>query len=92
MGINVNYGWFQYNIDLRGIGASRGSAGGDEDGGGGGGGAGGDGKMGVGGGTDGSIWQMGMARRAKGDARRTRVSFLLFWIKVESHTPIMSDL
>jgi len=24
-------------------------------------------------------WHYGMARRAKGDARRTRVSFLLFW-------------
>lgn len=28
--------------------------------------------------TEGSMWQYGMARRAKGDARRTRVSFLLF--------------
>jgi hypothetical protein len=29
--------------------------------------------------SDPSIWQFGMARnRAKGDARRTRVSFLLF--------------
>lgn len=30
--------------------------------------------------TEGSMWHYGMARRAKGDTRRTRVSFLLFWL------------
>lgn len=53
----------------------RGDGSGDGDGSG----AGGDGsKAGSAPGSDSSVWQFGMARRAKGDARRTRVSFLLF--------------
>lgn len=74
---------FQYNLDFRGL-SARGAGGspyrgGDGAGDGDGGGVGADGsKTGSAPGSDPSVWQFGMARRAKGDARRTRVSFLLF--------------
>lgn len=69
----------QYNLDFRGL-SARGSGGSMRDDEGSGSGAGGEGgKLGGSGGSEGSMWQFGMARRGKGDARRTRVSFLLFW-------------
>lgn len=81
----MSHSLFQYNLDFR-LASDR-SQGGYRDGEeGGSGGQGGDGgKMGAGPGTDGSMWQYGMARRGKGDARRTRVSFLLFWRVIRSH-------
>ena len=70
---------FQYNLDLSGL-SARGALGPpyrEDDGSGAG--AGADGAKGGGAaGSDPGIWQFGMARRAKGDSRRTRVSFLLF--------------
>jgi len=65
----------QYNLDFRGLSPRGRSPRGDDDsaiateG----------GKSSGGAGGDPSIWQFGMARRGKGDSRRTRVSFLLFW-------------
>lgn len=71
---------FQYNLDFNVL-ANR--AGREQfrdgDDGSGVGGVGSDGKMNSGSGSDASMWQFGMARRSKGDGRRTRVSFLLFW-------------
>lgn len=70
----------QYKLDFTGLTAGGAGAGGgrgtsrDEDGGGG---VGGDAKPG-GSSSDTAMWQYGMGRRGKGDARRTRVSFLLF--------------
>lgn len=68
----------QYNLDFTGLTAGGAAAGGrparDEEGGGG---VGGDAKPG-GSSSDTAMWQYGMGRRGKGDARRTRVSFLLF--------------
>ncbi len=71
----------QYNLDFNVL-ANRAGSGQFRDGedGSGAGGVGNDGKMNSGSGSDGSMWQFGMARRAKGDGRRTRVSFLLFWV------------
>lgn len=68
----------QYKLDFTGLSAGgavagRGAAR-DEDPSGGGG---GDAKPG-GSSSDTAMWQYGMGRRGKGDARRTRVSFLLF--------------
>ena len=70
-------GWMQYNLDFRGLSPRGRSPRGDDDsaisgteG----------GKSSGGAGGDPSIWQFGMARRGKGDSRRTRVSFLLFWV------------
>lgn len=68
----------QYKLDFTGLSAGaatggRGTAR-DEDTGGG---VGGDAKPG-GSSSDTAMWQYGMGRRGKGDARRTRVSFLLF--------------
>lgn len=72
--------FFQYNLDFNVL-ANR--AGREQfrdgDDGSGVGGVGSDGKMNSGSGSDASMWQFGMARRSKGDGRRTRVSFLLFW-------------
>lgn len=67
----------QYKLDFTGLSAGGGAGGRaarDEDGGGG---VGGDSKPG-GSTGDTAMWQYGMGRRGKGDARRTRVSFLLF--------------
>lgn len=66
----------QYKLNLTGItgGLSSGSVRGDDNV------AGGMGdSKGTTSSSEGSMWHYGMARRAKGDARRTRVSFLLFW-------------
>lgn len=70
----------QYKLDFTGLsaggagsGGSRGAARDEEAAGGGG----GDAKPG-GSSSDTAMWQYGMGRRGKGDARRTRVSFLLF--------------
>lgn len=66
----------QYKLDFTGLsaaGAGRGSSRDDEAAGGGT----GDAKPG-GSTSDTAMWQYGMGRRGKGDARRTRVSFLLF--------------
>lgn len=74
------YCMMQYKLDFTGLSAGiGGGAGGragarDEDAGGGGG---MDAKPG-GSSSDTAMWQYGMGRRGKGDARRTRVSFLLF--------------
>lgn len=69
----------QYKLDFTGLSAGVGVGGGrgsarEEDGGAG---VGGDAKPG-GSSSDTAMWQYGMGRRGKGDARRTRVSFLLF--------------
>lgn len=66
----------QYKLDFTGLsaaGAGRGGARDEEAAGGGG----ADNKPG-GSSSDTAMWQYGMGRRGKGDARRTRVSFLLF--------------
>lgn len=69
-------------MDFRGLsahGSGSGYRGGENAGDGDGTGVGADGiKSGSAPGSDPSVWQFGMARRAKGDTRRTRVSFLLF--------------
>lgn len=71
----------QYNLDFQGL-STRSGAFGDRGEDGSGAGSGGEGgKMSGGSGSDGSMWQFGMGRRSKGDGRRTRVSFLLFWAR-----------
>lgn len=65
----------QYKLDFTGLSAAgAGRSARDEEAAGGGG---GDAKPG-GSTSDTAMWQYGMGRRGKGDARRTRVSFLLF--------------
>lgn len=72
--------YVQYKLDFTGLsagggaGTSRAGSTRDEEAAGGGG---GDAKPG-GSTSDTAMWQYGMGRRGKGDARRTRVSFLLF--------------
>lgn len=75
MSSNVFPIYLQYKLDFSGLSgrATAGCSRDDE----GGSGAAGDSK-GATTSSEGGIWQYGMARRAKGDARRTRVSFLLF--------------
>lgn len=79
----------QYNLDFRGLSPRGRSPRGDDDsaisgteG----------GKSSGGAGGDPSIWQFGMARRGKGDSRRTRVSFLLFWASSTTSTTRFTGL